>query len=88
MTISDQHPLTDKIIDTFASPQYDYFEGIGEINLGYDDDDLRAAADWQLEQVINWLNETILERGSSFEAVNIPEELEEVMRPTTTQEDN
>jgi len=49
---------------------------------------IRAAVDWQLEQVLKWLNETIFERGSSFEAVNIPEELEEAMRPTTTQEDS
>jgi len=81
------HPLTEEIIDTFAFPQYDCFAGIGEINLGFDHDDLRAAADWQLEQVLKWLNETIFERGSSFEAVNIPEELAEAMRPTT-QENN
>jgi hypothetical protein len=50
------------------------------------EDFMRTAADWQLEQVIEWLNETISERGSSLEAVNIPEELREAMRPTNTQE--
>jgi hypothetical protein len=50
---------------------------------------IRAGADWQLEECIAWLNETISERGSSLEAVNIPEELREAMRPTTTtQEEN
>ena len=77
--MTDQHPLTDEICDGlvsfFLESEYDYVE-------------MRAAADWQLEQVLKWLNETIFERGSSFEAVNIPEELEEAMRPTTTQEDN
>jgi hypothetical protein len=71
------HPLTDEICDELA-----------DIEDAIEMDSMRAAADWQLEQVIKWLNETILERGCSFEAVNIPEELEEVMRPTTTQEDN
>ena len=69
------HPLTDELIEEIA-------------RFDPDADDMRAAADWQLEQVIKWLNETILERGCSFEAVNIPEELAEAMRPTTTQENN
>jgi len=51
---------------------------------------MRAAYDLgrdeQLEQVIEWLNETISERGSSLEAINIPEELRGAMRPT--QENN
>ena len=93
--MTDKHPLTDKIIDTFASPQYDYFEGIGEINLGNDHDDLRAAADWQLEQVIAWLEDNLDERyvwadvmppGIDVEDLIIDIKL--AMRPATTQEDN
>ena len=85
--MTDRHPLTDDIIDTLASPQYDDFGGdIGGVNTGFNYDDLRAAADWQLEQVLKWLNEIIFERGTSYEAINIPEELAEAMRPTTTQE--
>ena len=85
--MTDRHPLTDDIIDTLASPQYDDFGGdIGGVNTGFTYDDLRAAADWQLEQVLKWLNEIIFERGTSYEAINIPEELAEAMRPTTTQE--
>ena len=42
---------------------------------------MRAAADWQLQKVVEWLNETIYERGCSLEAVNIPDELYEAMRP-------
>ena len=54
--MTEKHPLTDEIIDTFASTQYDVFEEIGGIDLGYDYDDLRSAADWQLEQVIEWVS--------------------------------
>ena len=74
------HPLTDDTCRQLANIRGRL--GLAEIDF------MRAAADWQLEQVLKWLNETILERGCSFEAVNIPEELEEAMRPTTTQEDN
>ena len=72
--MTDQHPLTD-------DKCYELWSG----NL-YENEKMRAAADWQLEQVLKWLNEIIFERGTSYEAVNIPEELEEAMRPTTTQE--
>lgn len=74
------HPLTDEICEKLADTEDRPFTAI-------EMDNMRGAADWQLEQVLNWLNETIIERGSSFEAINIPEELEEAMRPTTTQED-
>ena len=87
--MTDKHPLTDDIIDTLASPQYDDFGGdIGGVNTGFNYDDLRAAADWQLEQALKWLNEIIFERGTSYEAINIPEELAEAMRPTTPTEEN
>jgi hypothetical protein len=79
------HPLTDKIIDTFASPQYDYFEGIGEINLGYDYDDLRGAADWQWEQVFQaW--EQCLESDTNLQVISRFDHMLRAMRPT--QEDN
>jgi len=75
------HPLTDDKCRTVADSMTD-FDGFPDAH-----DHMRAGADWQLEQVLNWINETIIERGCSFEAINIPEELEEAMRPTT-QEDN
>jgi len=65
------HPLTDEICDQIQDSVHPC-----------DPENMRAAADWQLEQVIKWLNETIFERGSCLEAVNIPEELAEAMRPT------
>jgi len=90
--MTDQHPLTDEMCERFGSC-ITIITAPGEpdpyICPQYIADDMRAAADWQLEEVLKWLNETILERGCSFEAVNIPEELQEAMRPaTTTQEDN
>ena len=78
------HPLTDeKALNLFS------FERLIDTSEPISiEDAMRTAADWQLEQVIEWLNETIFERGSSLEAVNIPEELKQAMRPTNTQEDN
>ena len=87
--MTDQHPLTDEIIDTLASPQYDDFGGdIGGVNTGFTYDDLRTAADWQLEQVIQaweqcleWPKtdiQNLLDFGQKLKA----------MRPTTTQENN
>ena len=70
------HPLTDEIIRKNFTPDYDYFEGLeGEICLGFSDDDLRSAADWQLEQVIDWIEE-YLTAGDV-----ISESLKEAMRP-------
>ncbi len=74
------HPLTDVFCEQ-------HFGTLNEAeDLIFDFGDLRAAADWQLEQVMKWLNETIFERGCCLEAVNIPEELAEAMRPANTQE--
>ena len=78
--MTDQHPLTDEICCDLIDDIYVDFIGIKTY--------MQAAADWQLEQVLKWLNETIFECGSSFEAVNIPEELKEAMRPTATTENN
>jgi len=74
--MTDQHPLTDEICRQIADTKDRPFTSI-EMN------NMRAAADWQLEQVIRWINETIFERGCCLEAVDIPEELVEAMRPTT-----
>ena len=46
--MSNQHPLTDKICEGLVTfpleSEHDYIE-------------MRAAADWQLEQVIEWIKE-------------------------------
>ena len=74
-----KHPLTDDIC--WRISETDAPDAAERNNM-------RAAADWQLEQDLKWLNETIFERGSCLEAVNIPEELAEAMRPTTTTQEH
>ena len=49
------HPLTDEIIDELAQFNSD-LTGEQVVNR---DHDMRAAADWQLEQVIHWLRENL-----------------------------
>ena len=70
------HPLTDDICTDLVSftleSEHDYIE-------------MRAAADWQLEQVINWLIEYIFDH-SLHVIEDLPEELAQSMRPT--QEEN
>ena len=77
--MTNQHPLTEEMMDKIHGDEPGY-------SNPYDEDDMRAVADWQLEQVLKWLNETISERGSCLEAVNIPEELAKAMRPTKISE--
>ena len=78
------HPLTDEIIRKNFTPDYDYFEGLeGEICLGFSDDDLRSAADWQLEQVVEWLKDELYYRSDIDP--NLLSDLKKAMRP---QEDN
>ena len=96
--MTEQHPLTEEIINTFASPQYHDFGGdIGGVNTGFDYDDLRAAADWQLEQVVDWLRDRLHFRlylepaeplNHKIDVDYVIEDLQEAMRPTTTQENN
>jgi len=73
--MTDQHPLTDKTC----------YEIQWKDGADYQDetDIMRAAADWQLEQVIEWLNTTPYFFCPSVMA----QLLQKAMRPTT-QEDN
>ena len=75
--MTDQHPLTD-------DKCYELWSG----NL-HENDRMRAAADWQLKQVIEWVSKS----GWHFFEHSMYEmdfiyELKKAMRPTTTQEDN
>ena len=81
--MTDQHPLTDEVIHRELLPKYCYTEN-----------DLRLAADRQLEQVIEWL------KSNTFDYVCVDydltymlmdsflDDLKKAVRPTTTQEDN
>ena len=85
------HPLTDEIIDTFASPQYDSFEGIGDVNCGFTYDDLRAAADWQLEELTKWLKgntANYVGAGCYFHTESFLDDLKKAMRPQQQQQEN
>jgi hypothetical protein len=81
------HPLTDEIIDTqdwgFSSPEFDE-----ECDMTfYDKDDMRAAADWQLEQVIKWLKDYTKSVEFRYHPQYVATRLKKEMRPTT-QKDN
>jgi hypothetical protein len=59
------HPLTDEIIHREFLPKFCYRE-----------DDMRAAADWQLEQCIAWLDDTDCD-----DPQETAQRLKEAMRP-------
>ena len=78
------HPLTDDIIESeLATPAH--FTSGSLVGL-FTHDDMRAAADWQLEQVIEWVKHC---RGYRLELAsetwNFVQDLKAAMRP---QEDN
>jgi len=70
------HPLTDEICRHLADTEDRPFTAI-------EMDNMRAAADWQLEQCIAWLDDTDCD-----DPQETAQRLREAMRPTTTQEDN
>jgi len=76
------HPLTDEMCEELSCFYLSNFGDTGEGIV----QDMRAAADWQLEQVIEWL-ETALEYDPELANTRpyIHLDLKEAMRP---QEDN
>ena len=80
--MTDQHPLTDEMCEELSCFYLFNFGDTGEGIV----QDMRAAADWQLEQVIEWL-ETALEYDPELANTRpyIHLDLKEAMRP---QEDN
>jgi len=89
-----EHPLTDEICEEIAEIAedvscYDYPIPIFRC-------DMRAAADWQLEQVIEWLRHNLGSvpldpvgySGHEIDVDYVIEDLREAMRPTNTQEGN
>ena len=91
--MTDQHPLTDEMCENIA-PMAQWAGDIGDIVFHHCD--MRAAADWQLEQVIECLKSQEAFLGSlyynkttgviaiDFESIECS--LRQAMRPT--QEDN
>ena len=75
------HPLTDAICEKLANTEDRPFTDI-------EMDNMRAAADWQLEQVVKALNQCKEEKRSCIEVIYLFHEKLEAMRPTKTQEDS
>ena len=82
--MTDQHPLTDEVIEEIAHSGY--IDDYGRYN--YAADDMRAAADWQLEQVIQAWNQCMAEPVTDLQFIRLFSKKLKAMRPTTTQEDN
>ena len=54
--MTDQHPLTDAKCREIANNLcFRWQSHVHQDEVLYSEDDMRAAADWQLEQVINWI---------------------------------
>ena len=75
--MTEQHPLTDEICEELVpfclETEYDYIV-------------MRAAADWQLEQVIQAWEQYLEEPGTYTQAIRRFDQKLKAMRPTTTQE--
>ncbi len=77
------HPLTDEILSQFGEPG---LEGYEDKRLFFADD-MRAVADWQLEQVVEFAsNYTFLAFRDSGEKMAFIDRLKEAMRPNTQEE--
>jgi hypothetical protein len=79
-----EHPLTDeKALNLFS------FERLIDTSEPISiEDAMRAAADWQLEQVVKALNQCKEEKRSCIEVIYLFHQKLEAMRPTTTQENS
>ena len=75
--MTEQHPLTDEICDAFWDEHGQYYVLYEEVRLT-----CRASADWQLEQVIEWLKTTPHYHCGSVMA----DLLKEAMRPQQQQQ--
>ena len=106
--MTDQHPLTDEICEqiqdsipklprdehghTFSYDGQRILDGMVEELCEISNAEMRSAADWQLEQVMKWLDEHLTNYSDadylgSCESINdLEDHLKKAMRPTT-QED-
>lgn len=79
--MTEQHPLTDEFIR--------YLWITSDLNWAHDDVEsrvekiARSAADWQLEQVLNWLESELGRAGYGHEidVYDVIEDLKQAMRP-------
>jgi hypothetical protein len=85
-----QHPLTDEMIEQIA-PTCQWAGDIGDVVFRHGD--MRVSADWQLEQVIEWLRSMdqydylyIDENSAELNRVALINDLRNAMRPQQQQE--
>ena len=93
--MTDQHPLTDEMCEELSCFYLSNFGDTGEGIV----QDMRAAADWQLEHVIEWIRENLMKHdfhegyaylyddcsNAQIEVDLVVKDLKKAMRP---QEDN
>ena len=73
------HPMTDEIIAEKLITTDECLRRLEDGRAMYYEEDFRVGADWQLEQVIEWLDGRYL--GQDVFSVDIIEGLIEAMRP-------
>jgi len=78
--MTEQHPLTDEICREVADSMIDFPNGFPDAH-----DHMRAGADWQLEQVIKYLENDL---EFVLWSDNFMNKFRKAMRPTFTQEHN
>jgi len=80
--MTEQHPLTDEIIEKIAEDVFYYDHSIPIFKI-----DMRAAADWQLTKVLEWLDENISHYtdsdylGDCGPVYELESDLKKAMRP-------
>ncbi|NCW70400.1 MAG: hypothetical protein EBV86_17920 [Marivivens sp.] len=79
--MTDQHPLTDRICFNILSNKYDV-SGSDWHKYQNTVDLMRAAADWQLAEVIKWLRGHL--QDHEYLQIYLIESLAQAMRPNTT----
>jgi len=94
--MTDQHPLTNKDLEALEESMVRIILWNGGLSqcLPSDFDLARAAADWQLEQVLEWLKEHAGEYayedyyGPCFNDNGLLDDLRKAMRPQQQKENN
>ena len=87
--MTDKHPLTDAKCREIANNLcFRWQSHVHQDEVLYSEDDMRAAADWQLEQVLQAWNQYLEEPGTYTQATRRFDQELKAMRPTTTQENN
>lgn len=84
-----EHPLTDAKCREIANKvcfRWPLHVDQGEVLYG--EDDLRAIADWQLEQVVQAWEQCMEDPGTDIQVIRRFGQKLKAMRPTTTQENN